>query len=234
MSTVFESLYSTLPNALVWKAQLMFTGIRYSDVLTEAVEEGAAPGYWPYRKIGEDGTGQFRQVPYLFKLDRAVARVRVNDKSNYEVRRGDGGFGLWCDDELLCSVEFVPAHSWASFRTSDGATYAEAGIEQLGDMLVVNLTPGCEYFLTKSNCKFCGYGRFSPRTQALGQFPGQILPSTKTVDRMAEVLAHAAESGEARHVYIVGGSTLTPEDEGEAICARDQGSARGGWHQGCM
>jgi hypothetical protein len=141
--------------------------------------------------------------------------VRVNDKSNFEVRRNSDGFALWCDDEFLCPVEFVPKHSWASFRTQDGSSYAESGIEQLGDMLVVNLTPGCEYFLTKSNCKFCGYGRFSPRTQALGQIPGQILPQTRTIDRMSEVLANASKSGEARHVYIVGGSTMSPEDEVE-------------------
>ena len=215
MVTVFDRLYSTLPKSLVWKAQLMFTGVKYTDALTEAVNEGAAPGFWPYRMLSADGSGQFRQVPYLFKLADAVARVRVNDKSNYEVRRSSNEFALWCDEQLLCQVEFVPEHSWASFRTHDGSTYAESGIEQLGDMLVVNLTPGCEYFLTKSNCKFCGYGRFSPKTQALGQLPGQILPQILTVDRMSEVLANASKSGEARHVYIVGGSTMSPEDEVE-------------------
>ena len=215
MVTVFDRLYSTLPKSLVWKAQLMFTGVKYTDALTEAVNEGAAPGFWPYRMLSADGSGQFRQVPYLFKLADAVARVRVNDKSNYEVRRSSNEFALWCDEQLLCPVEFVPKHSWASFRTQDGSTYAESGIEQLGDMLVVNLTPGCEYFLTKSNCKFCGYGRFSPKTQALGQLPGQILPQILTVDRMSEVLANASKSGEARHVYIVGGSTMSPEDEVE-------------------
>jgi hypothetical protein len=215
MNTEFAKLYSVLPKPLVWKAQLMFTGVKYTEALTEAVTEGAAPGYWPHRVISADGVGQLRPVPYLFKLERAVARVRVNEKSAFEVRRNTDGFALWCEDELLSPVTFVPEHSWASFRTEDGSTYSESGIEQLGDMLVVNLTPGCEYFLSKSNCKFCGYGRFSQRTQALGQFPGQILPQTRTIDRMSEVLAYASKSGEARHVYIVGGSTMSPEEEVE-------------------
>jgi len=213
MKSAFDELYSVLPKALVWKAQLMFTGVRYTEALSEAVEEGAAPGYWPHRLISADGSGQFRPVPYLFKLESAVARVRVDDKSPYEVRREVAGFTLWCEDEQLCTVQFVPKHSWGSFRTSDGSTYTEAGVEQLGDMMVVNLTPGCEYFLTKSNCKFCGYGRFTPRTQALGQLPGQIKPQQKTIDRLREVLINAASGGEARHVYIVGGSTMTPEEE---------------------
>jgi hypothetical protein len=89
----------------------------------------------------------------------------------------------------------------------------DAGVEQLGDMLVVNLTPGCEYFMTKSSCSFCGYGRFTPRTQALGQIPGVIQPASKALERVKEVLTYAAGTGEARHVYIVGGSALSSEDE---------------------
>ncbi len=193
----------------------MFRGVRYTPELSEAVAEGAAPGYWPYRKINADGGGQFLPVPYLFKLGPAVARVRVHDAGAFEVRRKGEGFALWNGDTEVCGVEFVRAHSWQSFRTSDGSKYLDAGVEQLGDMLVVNLTPGCEYFMTKSGCTFCGYGRFSPRTQALGQIPGVIQPASKALDRFKEVMEFAAQTGEARHVYIVGGSTQSMEDEVE-------------------
>jgi len=216
MNSAFTELYDVLPKQIVWKAELLFTGVKYNPALTEAVAEGAAPNYWPYRKIAADGTGELVPVPYLFKLDEAVARVRVNDASEYEVRREGEGFLLFDGSGApLCDVEFVREHAGASFRTSDNATYSEAGVEQLGDMLVVNLTPGCEYFMTKSSCKFCGYGRFNARTQALGQIPGIIQPPNRTVERMREVLENAAEGGEARHVYIVGGSTQRPEDEVE-------------------
>jgi hypothetical protein len=86
-------------------------------------------------------------------------------------------------------------------------------VEQLGDMLVVNLTPGCEYFMQKKGCAFCAYGKFSPRTKALGQVPGEIRPNDIALKRLTEILAYAAETGEARHVYIVGGSVLSPEQE---------------------
>ena len=205
----------SLPGPIVWKSELLFRGVKYTPELSEAVAEGAAPGYWPYRKIEPDGSGRFLPVPYLFKLGHAVARVRVHDAGAYEVRRQGGGFALWDGGRELCGVEFVRAHSWQSFRTSDGSKYLDAGVEQLGDMLVVNLTPGCEYFMTKSGCSFCGYGRFSPRTQALGQIPGVIQPAAKALERLKEVLAYAAETGEARHVYIVGGSTQSVEDEVE-------------------
>ena len=204
-----------LPEAIVWKTELLFSGVKYSEVLTEAVQEGAAANYWPYRKISADGQGRFVPVPYLFKLGSAVARVRINDRSAYQVRRSNGTFQLWQDGAALCDVEFVRAHAWQSFRTSDGGSYYDAGVEQLGDMLVVNLTPGCEYFLTRSRCGFCGYGRFGPRSHALGQLPGVVPPAALTLARLQEVLEFAAATGEARHVYIVGGSVLSPEQEAE-------------------
>ena len=202
-----------IPAQIIWKSELLFRGVRYTPELSEAVAEGAAPGYWPYRKIDSDGSGRFLPVPYLFKLGDAVARVRVHDAGEYEVRREDAGFAIWHGDKKVSPVEFVPAHSWQSFRTSDGSKYLDAGVEQLGDMLVVNLTPGCEYFLDKSSCSFCGYGRFGPRTQALGQLPGMIQPASKALERLREILTYAAQTGEARHVYIVGGSTLSQENE---------------------
>jgi hypothetical protein len=117
---------------------------------------------------------------------------------------------------LTCGdVEFVREHSWQSIRTSDGSKYLDAGVEQFGDMLVINLTPSCEYFMTKSSCSFCGYGRFTPRTRALGRLPGVIQPATKPLERLKEVLVYAAQTAEARHVYIVGWSTLSAEDEAE-------------------
>jgi hypothetical protein len=204
---------TSLPGPIIWKSELLFRGVKYTPELSEAVAEGAAPSYWPYRKTAPDGAAAFVPVPYLFKLGQAVARVRVNDAGAYEVRRHGEGFALWDNGQELCDVEFVRAHSWQSFRTSDGSKYLDAGVEQLGDMLVINLTPGCEYFMTKSGCSFCGYGRFSPRTQALGQIPGVIQPANKALDRLREVMTFAAETGEARHVYIVGGSALSSEDE---------------------
>ena len=207
--------HTSLPSQIIWKSELLFRGVRYTPELSEAVAEGAAPGYWPYRKIDSYGSGHFVPVPYLFRLGTAVARVRVHDAGTYEVRRVGAGFSLWEGDSELCDVEFVRAHSWQSFRTTDGSKYLDAGVEQLGDMLVVNLTPGCEYFMTKSSCSFCGYGRFGPRTQALGQIAGVIQAASKALDRLREVLAYAAGTGEARHVYIVGGSTLSMDDEVE-------------------
>ena len=60
---MFDRLYSTLPKSLVWKAQLMFTGVKYTDALTEAVNEGAAPGFWPYCMFSADDSGQFARSP---------------------------------------------------------------------------------------------------------------------------------------------------------------------------
>ncbi|HEV8322931.1 MAG TPA: radical SAM protein, partial [Myxococcota bacterium] len=165
------------------------------------------------------------------------ARVRVDDGAGLEVRRGGaaaetgeggatGGAPFMLHDaaggEALCAVEFVRAHGWTAVRTSDGLTPFEAGVEQLGDMLVVNVAPGCEYFRVSGDdgaslrCSFCAYGRFDKRSLALGQEGGRNALPAATPARLAEVLrAAVAGGGEAHHVYLTGGSLLSPAEEAE-------------------
>jgi hypothetical protein len=210
--------FPDIPESILWKTDLLFQGVRYTEELEQAFAEGAAPNYWPYRKIGLDGKQTLVQVPYLFLLEGgAVARVRVDDRSPMLVRRESKGspFRLYENGRDLCEIGFVRSHEWQHFRTSDGASQYEAGVEQLGDMLVVNIMPGCEYFMARKRCAFCGYGRFNQRSEALGQEPGQIIPNALTLKRMGEVLRCAADTGQARHVYLTGGSTLSVEQEAE-------------------
>jgi hypothetical protein len=218
MISALRERFQELPESILWKTDLLFQGVRYTEELEQASAEGAAPNYWPYRKVGADGRTSPVEVPYLFLLGgTAVARVRVDDRSPMTVRRDtrDVPFRLYENERDLCEVGFVQAHAWHTFRTSDGASQHQAGVEQLGDMLVVNVTPGCEYFTTRSRCAFCGYGRFTKRSEALGQRPGQIAPDPTTLQRLEEVLHVAARTGEARHVYITGGSVLGVEEETE-------------------
>src|ERR1022692_3273389 len=219
-----QTIGCDIPGAVLWKTELMFRGVRYTPELAAAVSEGAAENYWPYTK--RDAASHLLQipVPYLFRLENgSVARVRVDDTSDLAVRRAQRGDGFaLCDgDEPLCPIDFVQAHSWQSFRTSDGFSHYEAGVERLGDMLVVNVAPGCEYHRTKNDageslkCAFCAYGRFGSRSIVLGQVPGQVSPGAMALRRLEEVLGAAADAGEARHVYVTGGSLLGPEEEAE-------------------
>ena len=218
MISALREKFPSLPPSILWKTDLLFQGVRFTEALEQASAEGAAPNFWPYRKKGEDGKTQMVDVPYLFLLEGgAVARVRINDHSPMSVRREKEGmpFQLYEHGQLLCEVGFVQSHEWQKFRTSDGAGNYEAGVEQLGDMLVVNVTPGCEYFMERKRCAFCAYGRFTPRSEALGQKPGQVEPNPLTLQRLGEVLHFAARTGEAKHVYITGGSVLGMEQEVE-------------------
>lgn len=221
MITALRTQFRDVPELVLWKTELLFRGVRFTDVLADAVLEGAAPNFWPYRKPEPSGW-KVIDVPYLFRLEGgAVARVRVDNRSDLEVRREGPGqpFTLWNRDELLCSLDFVRAHTWQGYRTKDGATPQAAGVEQLGDMLVVNVAPGCEYYRAKDGsghsfrCSFCGYGRFDERTKTMGQMRGQTELDPGLLARLEEVLGVAAASGEARHVYLTGGSLLSPKEE---------------------
>ena len=211
-----------LPGSVLWKTELLFRGVRYTEALKQAAEEGAAPNYWPYPLRDGDRT-HYIPVPYLFRVNgAAVARVRVNDQSDFFVRRrDDGAFVLRHGEREACEIDFVQAHKWQSFRTSDGAKQMEAGVEQLGDMLVVNMAPGCEYFRVKDEaghshkCSFCAYGRFGERSTALGQVGGRVAIEPTALRRLSEILEAAVDSGQLRHIYLTGGSMLDPALEVE-------------------
>src|SRR5579862_8591002 len=122
MLETLRGQFPDMPATILWKTDLMFRGVRYTEELTQAVNEGAALNYWPYTRRDEDMKLIQLPVPYLFRLENgAVARVRVDDTSGLAVRRAPAGAGfmLWNQDQPVCPIQFVTAHSWHSFRTSD-------------------------------------------------------------------------------------------------------------------
>jgi hypothetical protein len=224
MTFGLRAQFPTLPDIVLWKAELMFGGLRFTDALAKAVEEGAAPNFYPYRKRHEDGRVDTIAVPYLFDLGgKAVARIRVDDRAALEVQRDAGGrytLHRAGEPEALTEVAFVRAPAWTSYRTPDGLDPFAAGAEHLGDMLVVNVAPGCEYFVASKGghsmkCSFCAYGRFDRRSLTLGQQQGQIVLDELVPKRIEAVMRAAATSPDVRHIYITGGSTLDPDSEVE-------------------
>ncbi len=233
MDLALRSQFPDLPEIILWKAELMFGGLRFTDALARAVDDGAAPNFYPYRRKGASGLAETIAVPYLFDLGgKAVARIRVDDRAGMEVQRDERGrYSLWRVAQgseparPLCDVSFVRKHGWQTFRTEDGLDAFSAGAEQLGDMIVVNVAPGCEYFTARETsgplagqslkCSFCAYGRFDRRSITLGQEQGRLALDELTPRRIEAVLRAAAADGSAGHVYITGGSVLDPELEVE-------------------
>lgn len=221
MSTSLPILFPELPRALLHKTDLMFRGVRYSESLGLATRAGAAPGFWPYRKHLSNGQVEAIQIPYMFRLaDGGVARVRVDDASPLEVGGNpDEGYTLIEKGTAVSSIGFVGRHAWQNRRTDDGVTPFAAGVSQLGDMIVVNAAPGCEYFRLdngegqSSRCCYCGYGRFDRRSEMLGQVPGEPALSPDVYRRLEEVMKAVADVPEVRHVYLTGGSMTSPDDE---------------------
>jgi hypothetical protein len=87
-------------------------------------------------------------------------------------------------------------------------------------MLVVNVAPGCEYFLHKHDgvsmrCTFCAYGAPDERTAHLGQKTGQVAIPQPTLERMREALDAVIDQAEIRHIYLVGGSLTDGRQEAE-------------------
>jgi hypothetical protein len=117
-------------------------------------------------------------------------------------------------------IEFEPLDPWMTQTTIDGQPLAKAGLQTHGDMLVINVAPGCEYFLHKHEgqsmrCAFCAYGAPDERTAHLGQVTGQVEIPERTLERMAEGLHAVVKQTTIRHIYLVGGSLTDGRKEGE-------------------
>lgn len=211
------------PNASL-KLDLLFEGIRYSDALGEAGRH-SFPNFYPYRfQAGEhDPTGAGKAViPYLLQTDQGtVVRVKGAPESSWQVSGSEAeGYQLCRDGGQAQPVQFAPLPGWMTRTTADGADMAQTGLSLHGDMGVINIAPGCEYFLNKIDkqsmrCTFCAYGAPDKRTQNLGQEAGVISLPTRTYHRIQETLRAALQEDELRHLYLVGGSMTDWHAEGQ-------------------
>lgn len=212
-----------LPESAAIKLELLFSGVRYTPALGEAAE-GALPNYYPYRfaEGEEDPTGSGQAViPYLMSLDDdTLIRVKGNHESLWSVEGdGAGGYVLVRDGELGRGVRFQQMPDWMTQSCEDGTPMARVGASLHGDMLVVNPTPGCQYFPARRQfgrrmrCAFCLYGKPADWQASLGQSIDEPLLPDWALRRLQETVSAAVASGEVRHVYLVGGSMVDPNEE---------------------
>jgi len=215
----------TLAPAARLKLDVMFEGIRYTDALGRAAEH-SFPNYYPYRfEKGEpDPTGKGKaNIPYLLRTENGtLIRIKGNGSSPWSVEGNrDDGYRLVHPEysAQAIDIEFEPLPDWMNAQTSDGFPMAQTGISLHGDMLVVNVAPGCEYFLTKEDgvsmrCTFCSYGAPDGRTAHLGQVAGQVSIPELTCRHMQETLTRAVAESDVHHIYLVGGSLQDWHQEG--------------------
>jgi hypothetical protein len=217
-------MLSSLDPVSSLKLDLMFEGIRYTDALGKAAEH-SFPNYYPYRfQPGEQNpTGKSTaEIPYLLTTgEGSLVRVKGAGDSAWSVTGSqDEGYRLNRDGSENLDVEFEPLPRWMRSRTSDGFPMAQTGLSLHGDMGVINIAPGCEYFLEKVDkvsmrCTFCAYGAPDKRTQDLGQVAGATELPDRTYQRIQETLSAALAESELRHLYLVGGSMSDWHEEGK-------------------
>ncbi len=220
-------VFDTLPRSAAIKLELMFEGIRYSDALGAAAQH-AFPNFYPYRFKPEEpdptGTGK-ANIPYLLTFeDGTLSRIQGNGRSPWVVA-GDRQAGYVLENSEHAStrfaIEFEPLPKWMRGETSDGLPMAEAGVSLHGDMAVVNVAPGCQYFTADKQdgvsmrCIFCTYGKPDSRINTLGQDLQRVELPDFTYRRMQETLQATLTESEIRHIYLVGGSMTDWRQEGE-------------------
>lgn len=209
------------------KAALLFAGVRYDAHFADA-GLWAFPSYMPFQlPTGEPswrGKRSFH-VPYLARMaDNGQVRLRIKPESPFSIRPEPNryGFTLYCGDRPVSEMTYEPRLPWADQLTGDGTPMRATGLSQHGDMLVMNVAPGCEFFTvprtdgTSENlhCKFCLYGLpDKQRLEPLGQQLFQAHVPKTTLDRVVQACHHPQTN--ASQLYLVSGSMLDMAAEGE-------------------
>ena len=217
-------MLSSLDPVSKFKLDLMFEGIRYTEALGKAAGH-SFPNFYPYRfQPGEQNpTGKSTaEIPYLLTTEGGtLVRVKGAGDSLWNVTGSQTkGYRLTRDGSESLDVQFEPLPQWMQGQTSDGFPMAQAGLSLHGDMGVINIAPGCEYFLEKMDkvsmrCTFCAYGAPDKRTQNLGQVTGTTFLPARTYQRIQETLRAALAESDLHHIYLVGGSMTDWRQEGE-------------------
>ncbi|MBV71247.1 MAG: hypothetical protein CMH52_07845 [Myxococcales bacterium] len=221
-----ERDYPTTPEIVRLKAALLFEGVQFDPCLVDAAS-WAFPNFMPYHLppgVPAIGGGRVVQTPYLFRFpDDTQARLRIKEQSPFKVRRTDEGpYELFIDGTRVTATSFETRQPWADLITADGTPMKATGLSQHGDMLVLNVAPGCEYFVVPQDdstrtrnlsCKFCLYGLPDKRMDPLGQELYIIDVPEPTLERVVEACIHPKT--DAKQLYLVGGSMLDMQAEGD-------------------
>lgn len=203
----------------------MFEGVRYSPALAVAATH-AFPNYYPYvfkpQEAHRTSTGK-ATIPYLMTLaDGTLIRVKGSSESTWWTEgSAEAGYRLVNDDRRELPIAFEPLPGWMQRQTAEGFPMAQAGVSLHGDMAVINIAPGCEFFLARQEggdsmrCTFCAYGAPNERVRHFEQRIGEPQLAPIALSRMQEVLAAALHETEIRHIYLVGGSMTDWAKEGD-------------------
>lgn len=224
--------YPATPAVARLKAAILFAGVRYDTCLAEAAD-WAFPNYMPYHL--PTGVPAFRgqrliKLPYLLRMaDDTQVRMRIKPDSPFIVRADSNPLGYAIyetgpdgKERQITATTFETRHPWAEMLTGDGTPMRATGLSQHGDMLVLNVAPGCEYFVVpdangksqNKSCGFCLYGLpDKQRMEPLGQELYVVNTPRPTLERVREACSH--DETHARHLYLVGGSMLDMKAEGD-------------------
>ena len=232
--------YPSLPPGVILKTALLALGVRFDPLLPEAART-ALPDFRPHRL--PDGTEV--QIPYLMILEGGtLVRLRCREDSPFTVNRCDGRLHLFDKGEPVMPFTFAGRPDWHGRTSEDGTSLDACGLNQHGDMMVLNLAPACEYWSTpwegspregrevpgcsnirSHRCAFCGYGLPDERSRALGQKQGLPGVPRPVLQRAAEAVRVGVETG-ARHLYLTSGSMTNPDLEADRFLSIVRGVRR--------
>ena len=210
--------FPTIPRSIVVKSDVLREGTRY----TKDLEEAGASSFphsliWnPHHRWNpHEGPqeGEMVTIPWKFDLpDETPVVVRLSGRSPYEIRRSNGGFGLFRDGEQIEPVSFEPSTKWLFDTTSSGTLMTSVFLSWSREALLGCALRYCEYTKTGDQCVYCCLDGSLREYQQHGiQYDLAVKPESAAETYRAAY----AETKRIRSLAFTGGSLLNTAKESE-------------------
>lgn len=209
--------FPQVPRSILLKCDVLREGIRYTPDLETAGELTFPHSLiwnprhsWNPRRAG---SGSLITIPWKIDLeDGTPILVRPGEQSPYELRRLDGGFGLWRDGELVAPVSLEERAEWILRNTSTGTLMASVFLSWTRRALLGCALRYCEYSRDEEQCVYCC---LDADLRAYREAGISYDLSVKPENAAETYRAALEEVGEIVDVSFTGGSLRDPHREVE-------------------
>lgn len=192
-----KGVYTIKGGSIELKASILVEGVSADD--DSLAELG--------RKYKEQNHGLFgwdfedhvdKLLPDDFCLpDGTVVQFRMNSRSPYKVRKQGSDMLLSCNEDDICTVNWIERPGFYSQKTSSGRDMVKIG--QIGgeDCLFFCYQNYCAHFANNKECYFCNLVSTSKTYNSVLK--------KKDIDDIGEVAKAAWSEGKVNHLLLTGG-----------------------------
>ena len=216
--------YSDLPSEVVFKEDLLRTGISFSEDALRRASGFKPKAYFIFSFDLVPITGMPQREHLLAPEEiclvggprgfrRTIVSVRLNPSSPYQVDLSSSGDPvLKLEGETVADVQFERVPDYYRHKLANGKPIADiAPTIEWGYLLYLTVFRICQYFGRHEECQFCDINE-NYRQQKRS---GRSYTAVKTVGEILEALEIISETDSTSGAYTITGGSITSELNGK-------------------